>query len=112
VGVVDDADREANMLEVVDVMETVIAELGELVQQDRSDLQELLRDPSTPRADIEAFVETHRGEREVILGRIAEAHFEFKGLASPEEWKKLAKSESQVLTMIAQRSLGEAALIE
>jgi hypothetical protein len=110
--VVDDAERESAMLEAVDQMHASVDELGDLVIRDRDGLLELLRDPATPRAKIEVFVAEHLEEREEILLRLADAHFEFKELAEPDEWKKLAKSEKNALTLVALRSLGEAALVE
>lgn len=110
--VVDDAERESAMLESIDQMHTSVIELGDLVSRDRDDLRQLLRDPATPRAEIEAFIAEHMGKREEIVLRMADAHFEFKELAEPDEWKKLAKPARKAHTLIAQRSLGEAALVE
>ena len=110
--VVDDAERESAMLEAVEQIDASVIELGDLVSRDRDGLLELLRDPATPRAKIEVFVAEHMEEREEVLLRMADAHFEFKELAEPDEWKKLAKAARNAQTMVAERSLGEAALVE
>ena len=112
VSVVDDAERESAMLEAIDQMDATVADLGELVNQDRENLQELLRDPATPRTEIEMFIAEHTVMREEIVGQMADAHFEFKELASPDEWKELSKAAGNAYTLIALRSLGEAALVE
>ena len=99
------------MLATVDRMEASLEQLGELIAQHRDEFRVMVSDYDTARSKFESAFEDFLEERRTVAESLAEAHYELKELARPEEWKRLAKKEKTALAWAAQRNLGEVPIV-
>ena len=104
--VVPDASRRDSMLETVERMATHMRELRELRERHRDQLAVSVRSYKTTREQLEEQLARHLNERRVVVEKLADAHYDFKSLATEQEWKKLAGKEKKALSSIVKEPLG------
>ncbi len=105
---VADGGRSEDMLTKVDEMETILEEFGEVVGRHQDLIAELYRNYDATRSEVLEALDRYQGERRELVDRMVAVHYEFKDLASDDEWPKLAKAERKALTAMATTILGTA----
>ena len=94
--VVEEPGRAQRMGEAVTRMEDGGEDLLALTEATAGRLRALMADYSSDRGEFDALFREHLARREAVVGRILTAHLELKELATPEEWRQLAKAAREV----------------
>jgi hypothetical protein len=103
---VPDSERAGRMLAAVDEIEAAIREVDALIAEERAALAALLRDHGSERAAVDASLAAFAARREPLAQRVLAAHVALKGEATAAEWKKLRKTEMDMLMFAASKSIG------
>ena len=94
--VVQEPERAQRMGEAIARMEDGVEDLLTLTEATAGRLRALMADYSSDRGEFDALFREHLARREVVVGRMLAAHLELKELATPEEWRQLAKTAREV----------------
>ena len=100
-------ERTARMLAAVDDIDAAVGELNDLVARERAEIVTLLRDYSSPRAEVEASLAGFNTSRDALMERILAAHVALKSSTTTDEWKKLRKLEMEMIRFAATKSVGK-----
>ena len=99
--VVPDAPRRDSMLEAFERMAAYLSELHALGERHRDQFVGSVRNYETTRRQLEEQLTGNLNERQAVLKKFADAHYDFKSLATEQEWKKLAVMEKKSLSSVA-----------
>jgi hypothetical protein len=77
-------------------MEDGVEDLLTLTEATAGRLRALMADYSSDRGEFDPLFREHLSRREIVVGRMLAAHLELKELATPEEWRQLAKAAREV----------------
>ena len=94
--VVQEPERAQRMGEAIARMEDGVEDLLTLTEATAGRLRALMADYSSDRGEFDALFQEHLARREIVVGRMLAAHLELKELATPEEWRQLAKTAREV----------------
>ena len=94
--------------EAVDSMVASIEELNKLVETQRVQLNAQVANYSTTRKALDASMDSKLKARQIVIEKLAAAHYDFKSKATAKEWKKLCKKEKEALASVRNSSEGGA----
>jgi hypothetical protein len=86
---IQDSDRKARMLALVDDTERDLAEMDRLIQQLYTDISALGEDYHTTPEAFELAIAEFEERRSEVRDRVIDTRFKMKEMSTPEEWKKL-----------------------
>lgn len=99
--VIDDNEREATVLALVDRLETDFAELQNTAERRRSRLRELNADYDATRPQFDAFLADYNEQLERSHADFRESHRALVESTTSEEWSALAKSNTRTMKQLA-----------
>ena len=105
---VSDSARAEKMLKTVDRIVASVEQLDKLVASQREQLNAQLEDYSTTRKALDGAFDSKLKARQVVIGKLAAAHYDFKSQATAKEWKKLCEQEKKAIAWVRNRSEGGA----
>lgn len=97
---VPDASRRDSMLEAFERMAAHLSELHALGERHRDQFVGSVRNYEITRRQLEEQLTNNLNERQAVLKKFADAHYDFKSLTTEQEWKKLANMEKRALTSV------------
>lgn len=95
--VVDDSDRAAAMIQVLDRADQQVLKFTDSAVSRRESLVATSRDYNATRADLEIILKKIDEDMANILKTLETAHFEMKALASADEWAEIVKKDKKFL---------------
>ncbi len=87
---IDDPEKVAALLVVVDNIEITLVDLDENVKTYYKTLTELDKNYNTTREEFQAAIDTFNAMRKEIFEKLLEQMAEMKRIAGEEDWKKIA----------------------
>ena len=86
---IQDSDRKARMLALVDDTERDLAEMDRIIQQLYTDISALGEDYHTTPEAFELAIAEFEERRSEVRYRVMDTRFKMKEMSTPGEWKKL-----------------------
>lgn len=99
---VKDSQRQQKLLLLAKSLEKVLSEYNRDYSEFASEFSQLNRVYETPRAKLEALLDSFRETRKSAMNEVARLHFEMVANTSKDEWKKIVKKEIEAIKSVRQ----------
>jgi hypothetical protein len=101
-GIIDDPEREAAVVALVDDMEAQYVEMRETAQRRRAALQELNADYDATREQFAEYLDTHNADLKRTQQEFLAGHRRLINATTAEEWSALEKSNTKSMQRLAE----------
>ena len=104
---ITDKKRLKLVLKISRTLEKTLLDYNRSYAQFARDIASLNREYGTPRSEQQALLDSFGRNREMIMRRVVDIHFELVALTTEAEWKKMVKYELQAFDSVRELQPGQ-----